>query len=73
MATWNVQPTYKKSVIERQRMYKDGQSFIVETGWRWGSFECETEDDNPPLIEEEVINEVVNKNCIEIFNKDAFL
>ena len=51
MATWNVQPTYKKSVIERQRMYKDGQSFIVETGWRWGEFLVFTDDDNPPDIE----------------------
>ena len=52
MADWNVQPSWKKSVIERQYMSKDGQVVIVETGWRWGEFTCETEDDNPPLINE---------------------
>jgi hypothetical protein len=23
---------------------------MIETGWRWGEFTCETEDDNPPEI-----------------------
>ena len=30
---------------------KDGNTVMVETGWRWGEFTCETEDDNPPNIE----------------------
>ena len=51
MARWNIQPSYKKSVIERTHFYKEGKSIIIETGWRWGEFICETEDDNPPLIE----------------------
>lgn len=51
MATWSVKPTYKKSIIERQEWTKDGQSFICETGWRWGEFLVYTDDDNPPDIE----------------------
>lgn len=51
MATWSVKPTWKKSIIERQEWCKDGNSFIYETGWRWGEFLVFTEDDNPPEIE----------------------
>ena len=51
MATWKIQPTWKKSLIERSFYDKDGKTIIVETGWRWGEFTCETEDDNPPEIE----------------------
>jgi hypothetical protein len=51
MATWSVKPTWKKSIIERQEWFKDGQSFVYETGWRWGEFLVYTEDDNPPEIE----------------------
>ena len=52
MARWKIEPTWKKSLIERMYFTKGKKQIIVETGWRWGSFECETEDDNPPLIEE---------------------
>lgn len=51
MATWKVEPVWKKSVIERNYLTKDGNTVIVETGWRWGEFTVETEDDNPPDIE----------------------
>ena len=51
MATWSVKPEWKKSIIERNYLYKDGQQLMVETGWRWGEFTVETEDDNPPDIE----------------------
>ena len=54
MAIWNIQPTWKKSLRERIHYTKDDKTIIVETGWRWGEFTCETEDDNPPLIEEGV-------------------
>ena len=50
MATWSVKPLWKKSVIERQEMIKDGNTFIIETGWRWGEFHVYTEDDNPPEL-----------------------
>ena len=52
MAIWKIEPTYKKSVIERTYMHKDGKEITEEIGWRWGEFTCETEDDEPPLIEE---------------------
>ena len=52
MATWSIKPTWKKSLIERMYFTKGKKQIIVETGWRWGSFECETEDDNPPVINE---------------------
>ena len=51
MATWKVEPTWKKSIIERQYMTKDGNTLVVETGWRWGEFTVETEDDSRPDIE----------------------
>lgn len=54
MATWKIEPTWKKSVVERNFFDKDGKTIIVETGWRWGEFTCETEDDNPPLIKENI-------------------
>lgn len=51
MATWLVEPTYKKSVIERVYLKKDENVLMVETGWRWGQFHVTTEDDNLPEIE----------------------
>lgn len=52
MAKWKVTPKFKKSVVEYQEWIKDGQSFVYETGWRWGEFVVETEDDTPPVLEE---------------------
>jgi hypothetical protein len=51
MATWSVKPAWKKSIIERNYLTKDGNTVMIETGWRWGEFTVETEDDNPPNIE----------------------
>jgi hypothetical protein len=51
MALWSVKPTWKKSIIERQEWTKGEERLIVETGWRWGEFTVETEDDNPPNLE----------------------
>jgi len=51
MATWSIKPEWKKSIIERNYMIKDGNRFMVETGWRWGEFEITTEDDTPPVLE----------------------
>ena len=51
MALWSVKPSWKKSIIERQSMTKDGNTLVIETGWRWGEFTVETEDDNPPDIQ----------------------
>ena len=52
MATWKIEPTWKKSLVEVEHYHKDGKTVEYETGWRWGSFYCETEDDNPPNISE---------------------
>ena len=51
MATWSVKPEWKKSIIERNFLTKDGNTVMVETGWRWGEFLVYTDDDNPPKIE----------------------
>lgn len=51
MAVWSVKPQWKKSIIERQEWTKDGNTFIYETGWRWGEFHVYTDEDNPPEIE----------------------
>ena len=51
MALWKVTPDWKKSVIERNYLTKDGNTVMVETGWRWGEFSIETEDDTPPVLE----------------------
>jgi hypothetical protein len=54
MAFWKVEPVWKKSLIERIHFHKDDKQIIEETGWRWGSFTVETEDDEPPVLEEGV-------------------
>ena len=51
MAFWKVTPDWKKSVIERNYLSKGDNTFMVETGWRWGEFSVETEDDTPPVLE----------------------
>jgi hypothetical protein len=51
MAEWSVKPTWKKSIIERNYYHKDGNTVMIETGWRWGEFTVYTDDDNPPNIE----------------------
>ena len=51
MATWKVEPTWKKSVIERNYYSKGDNVVMHEIGWRWGEFLVFTEDDNPPDLE----------------------
>lgn len=51
MVTWSVKPVYKKSIIERNYLSKDGSILMHETGWRWGEFLVYTEDDTPPKLE----------------------
>lgn len=51
MATWSVKPLLKKSIIETNYLTKDGNTLLVETGWRWGEFLVYTDDDNPPNLE----------------------
>ena len=52
MALWKIEPTWKKSLAERIHYTKGKKTIIVETGWRWGEFQCETETDEPPVITE---------------------
>jgi hypothetical protein len=51
MALWKVTPDWKKSIIERNYFSKDGNTVMIETGWRWGEFTVETDDDTPPVLE----------------------
>ena len=51
MATWTVEPYFKKSVEEHEHFVKDGLQVTRRTGWRWATFEVETSDDNPPEFE----------------------
>lgn len=60
MAQWLVKPTWKKSIIERSYMKKGVNTFMVETGWRWGEFIVYTDDDNPPDL----------KSGVDIYNCD---
>lgn len=60
MALWKIEPTYKKSCIEREIWYNDTKNVIQETGWRWAEFIVRTETDEPPVIDENT----------DIFNAD---
>jgi hypothetical protein len=51
MAIWRVSTYYKKSCEEHEYYYKDGQTIVRKTGFRWGSFIVVTDDDNPPEFE----------------------
>ena len=53
MATWKVEPTWKKSIVEKAYWVKDGKTIVNEIGWRWGEFTIETEGDDPPEIDED--------------------
>ncbi len=53
MAIWKVEPTNKKSVVERAYWTKDDKTIINEIGWRWGEFNIQTEGDDPPVINED--------------------
>jgi hypothetical protein len=54
MVVWSVKPVYKKSIIERQTWENGGESFVYETGWRWGEFLVYTDDETPPKLVEGV-------------------
>jgi hypothetical protein len=53
MAIWSIKPEWKKSLIERCYYHRGDNTFMVETGWRWGEFTVATDDDNPPNIKED--------------------
>ena len=54
MALWKVRPSWKKSLVERQYWTREDGPYIVnEMCWRTGEFIIETEDDEPPVIDED--------------------
>lgn len=59
MATWIIYAKYKKSTVEKEYFTKDGQTIVIENGWRGGRFQIETEGDEPPEID------VVNTDNID--------
>lgn len=48
MTTWRIQNYHKKNAVERQFWTKDGQTIIKDEGFRWGIWECES-DEKPNL------------------------
>lgn len=48
MAFWKVSNLQKKSCEERATWVKDHQIVTRIDGWRWGTYNVETTDDNPP-------------------------
>lgn len=51
MATFKVSTYYKKSCEEHEHYCKDGLTIKRKTGFRWGSFRVDTNDDNIPQFE----------------------
>ena len=60
MATWKIEPTWKKSIVERQYWTKDGNTITHEIGWRWGEFFIETEGDEPPKLDKDGNIDILN-------------
>ena len=48
MTWWTVATTEKKSCEEREIWTKGDQQIVIVNGFRWGTFNVETTDDNPP-------------------------
>jgi hypothetical protein len=55
MATWKLSPQYKKSAVEKMFFYKDGKCITIEQGFRWATFNVQS--DLRPLTDEELVNE----------------
>lgn len=51
MANWTIKTHYKKSIEEVEYFVKDGMTIVHRTGWRGGSWNVTTNDDNPPEFE----------------------
>ena len=70
MIAWKVTPQIKKSIIEYNHMSKDGNTFIIETGWRGGEFIVYTEDDNPPDLKPgvDIMNCGYESEMVETFD-----
>lgn len=44
MAVWKIANYYKKEVVERQFWTKNGQTITKDEGFRWGSWQCESDE-----------------------------
>ena len=53
MARWQISNYYKKNVVDRQFWHNEDREFVRDEGYRWGTWECESEErpdidlDNP--------------------------
>ena len=65
LKTWTLYAKYKKSTVEREHYTKDGQTIIVETGWRGGDFTVNTVGDDPPDID------VENEDGIDVYGHSS--
>lgn len=63
MTWWKVSTKEKKSCEEREIWTKDDKTIVRSNGFRWGTFNVETSDDNPPdgITEE-------NDDSIDMYN-----
>ncbi len=53
MTWWKVSTTEKKCVFEHELWQKDDWVIRRITGFRWGTILVETDDDNPPVLEQD--------------------
>ena len=51
MAQWTVKTYYRKNIEEHEYFTKDNMEIVKKTGWRSGSWNVTTSDDNPPEFE----------------------
>ena len=73
MATWKLSPQYKKSAVEKMFFYKEGKVITMEQGYRWATFNVES--DERPLTDEELKNDdgyelscIANDECWEMWD-----
>jgi hypothetical protein len=69
MATWRVSTLSKKSVEEHEYWVKDGKTIIRVTGYRWGTWDVTTSDDEEPQfirVRNPLGNEV--EDSIDMYN-----
>lgn len=48
MARWQITNYFKKNVVDRQFWHNDDREFVRDEGYRWGTWECES-DERPDI------------------------
>jgi hypothetical protein len=48
VARWQISNYYKKNVVDRQFWHNDDREFVRDEGYRWGTWECES-DERPDI------------------------